>query len=56
MQSNPDGTGWLEDQLRLIPESVDERLRLRDDLDAALGHVREVRDRYWEHDRPVHGG
>lgn len=35
---------------RLIPEPVDERLQLRDDLSAALARLREVRDRYWDHD------
>ena len=34
---------------RLIPDLVDERLQLRDDLDAALAHLREVRDKYWDH-------
>jgi hypothetical protein len=34
---------------RLIPEPADERLQLRDDLDAALAHLREVRDKYWDH-------
>src|SRR5579872_5435563 len=42
---------------RLVPESADERLQLRDDLDAALAHLREVRDRYWDHDwRREHRG
>ncbi len=35
---------------RLVPDPVDERLQLRDDLDAALAHLREVRDKYWDHD------
>ena len=42
---------------RLVPDPVDERLQLRDDLDAALAHLREVRDRYWDHDwRREHRG
>jgi len=34
---------------RLIPEPADERLQLREDLGAALAHLREVRDKYWDH-------
>ena len=42
---------------RLIPEPVDERLQLRDDLDTALAHLREVRDKYWDRDwRREHRG
>jgi hypothetical protein len=42
---------------RLVPDPVDERLQLRDDLDAALAHLREVRDRYWDQDwRREHRG
>jgi hypothetical protein len=42
---------------RLVPDPVDERLQLRDDLDAALAHLREVRDKYWDHDwRREHRG
>jgi hypothetical protein len=42
---------------RLVPEPVDERLQLRDDLDAALARLREIRDRYWDHDwRREHRG
>jgi hypothetical protein len=42
---------------RLIPESADERLQLREDLGAALAHLREVRDKYWDHDwRREHRG
>lgn len=42
---------------RLVPDPVDERLQIRDDLDAALAHLREVRDRYWDHDwRREHRG
>ena len=42
---------------RLVPKPADERLQLRDDLDAALVHLREVRDRYWDHDwRREHRG
>ena len=33
---------------RLVPEPADERLQLRDDVDAALAHMREVRDKYWD--------
>ena len=35
---------------RLTPSPVDERLQYRDDLDAALAHLREVRDQYWDRD------
>ena len=42
---------------RLVPEPADERLQLREDMDAALAHLREVRDRYWDHDwRRAHRG
>jgi len=42
---------------RLIPEPVDERLQLREDLDTALAHLREVRDKYWDRDwRHEHRG
>ena len=42
---------------RLIPESADERLQLREDLGATLAHLREVRDKYWDHDwRREHRG
>ena len=42
---------------RLVPEPTAERLQLRDDLDAALAHLREVRDKYWGHDwRREHRG
>jgi hypothetical protein len=42
---------------RLTPDPVDARLQLRDDLDAALAHLREVRDKYWEQDwRREHRG
>jgi hypothetical protein len=42
---------------RLIPEPVDERLQLREDLDTALAHLREVRDKYWDRDwRREHRG
>jgi hypothetical protein len=33
---------------RLTPSAVDERLQLRDERDAALAHLREVRDKYWD--------
>jgi hypothetical protein len=36
---------------RLVPEPADERLQLREDMDAALAPLREVRDKYWDHDR-----
>jgi hypothetical protein len=35
---------------RLVPEPADERLQLRDDMDAALAVLREIRDRYWDRD------
>jgi len=42
---------------RLVPEPVDERLQLRDDLDVALARLREIRDRYWDHNwRREHRG
>ena len=42
---------------RLIPEPADGRLQLREDLGAALAHLREVRDKYWDHDwRREHRG
>jgi hypothetical protein len=42
---------------RLVPEPADERLQLREDMDAALAHLREVRDKYWDHDwRRAHRG
>jgi hypothetical protein len=42
---------------RLVPEPADERLQLREDLDAALAHLRGVRDKYWDHDwRRAHRG
>jgi hypothetical protein len=34
---------------RLTPEPASERLQLREDLGAALAHLREVRDTYWDH-------
>ena len=34
---------------RLVPDPVDARLQLRDDLDAALRHLRDVRDKYWDY-------
>lgn len=33
---------------RLTPTPVDERLQLRDDLDAALSHLRDVHGSYWD--------
>lgn len=42
---------------RLTPSPVDERLQYRDDLDAALAHLRQVRDEYWDRDwRREHRG
>jgi len=42
---------------RLVPEPADERLQLREDLEAALAHLREVRDKYWDRDwRREHRG
>lgn len=42
---------------RVVPEAVDERLQLRDDLDAALRHLRRVHDSYWDADwRREHRG
>jgi hypothetical protein len=42
---------------RPIPGSADERLQLREDIGAALAHLREVRDKYWDHDwRREHRG
>lgn len=38
------------DLKRLTPEPVDERLQLRDDLDAALSHLRQVHGSYWDRD------
>jgi hypothetical protein len=45
------------DLKRLTPEPVDERLQLRDDLDAALAHLRSVRDSFWDREwRQDHRG
>ena len=42
---------------RLTPSAADERLQLRDDLDTALAHMRDVRDKYWDRDwRREHRG
>jgi hypothetical protein len=42
---------------RVVPEPVDERLQLRDDLDAALRHLRQVHGSYWDADwRREHRG
>ena len=35
---------------RLTPSPVDERLQVRDDLDAALRHLRQVHDSYWDYE------
>jgi len=44
-------------RVQVVPEPADERLQLRDDLDAALAHMREVRDKYWDPDwRREHRG
>jgi hypothetical protein len=71
-ESTPEGAEWLADELRLskggflyfwrsyldpASDPADERLQLRDDLDAALAHLRAVRDKYWDHDwRREHRG
>ena len=42
---------------RIVPDPVDERLQLRDDLDAALRHLRQVHGSYWDADwRREHRG
>jgi hypothetical protein len=42
---------------RLTPSDADRRLQRRDDLDAALRHLHEVRDKYWDRDwRREHRG
>jgi hypothetical protein len=42
---------------RVVPDPVDERLQLRDDLDAALRHLRQVHGLYWDADwRREHRG
>ncbi|TVZ06419.1 hypothetical protein EAS64_03075 [Trebonia kvetii] len=42
---------------RVVPDPVDERLQLRDDLDAALLHLRQVHGSYWDADwRREHRG
>jgi hypothetical protein len=42
---------------RVVPDPVDERLQLRDDLDAALRHLRQVHGSYWDADwRREHRG
>ena len=33
---------------RLIPDPADERLQLRENLGAALAHLREIHDKYWD--------
>jgi hypothetical protein len=38
----------FDDLRRLTPDPVDEHFQLRDDLDAALRHLREVRGSYWD--------
>jgi hypothetical protein len=45
------------DPRRVVPDPVDERLQLRDDLDAALLHLRQVHGSYWDPDwRREHRG
>ena len=42
---------------RVVANPVDERLQLRDDLDAALRHLRQVHGSYWDADwRREHRG
>jgi len=42
---------------RVVPDPVDQRLQLRDDLDAALLHLRQVHGSYWDADwRREHRG
>jgi hypothetical protein len=38
----------LDDLPRLTPSDVDRRLQRRDDLDASLRRLREIRDKYWD--------
>jgi hypothetical protein len=38
----------FSDLHRLTPDAVDERLQLRNDLDAALNHLREIHAKYWD--------
>jgi hypothetical protein len=40
----------FSDLHRLTASPVDERLQARDELDAALRHLRQVHDSYWDHD------
>jgi hypothetical protein len=40
----------FSDLRRLTPSPADERLQVRDELDAALRHLREVHDSYWDSD------
>jgi hypothetical protein len=45
------------DLRRLVPDPVDQRLLLRDDVDAALRRLREVHELYWDHEwRREHKG
>lgn len=47
----------FSDLNRLVPDPVDERLQIRDDLDAALQRLRKVRESYWDYDwRREHKG
>jgi hypothetical protein len=40
----------FSDLRRLTPSPVDERLQVRDELDAALRHLRQVHDSYWDYE------
>jgi len=49
--------GHFGSRNRPVPEPADERLQFREDMDAVLAHLREVRDKYWDHDwRRAHRG
>ena len=54
-ESTPEGADWLADELRLSKGGF--LYFWRSYLDAALTHLREVRDKYWDHDwRREHRG
>jgi hypothetical protein len=40
----------FSDLRRLTPAPVDERLKVRDELDSALSHLRQVHDSYWDNE------
>jgi hypothetical protein len=40
----------FSDLRRLTPTPVDERLQVRDELDSALRHLRQVHDSYWDNE------